>query len=86
MVLLEKLADLVPQPLLHLLRFHGCHPIVPAKPVAEPAARCDASAPSRGHRLRRATLPARVFSSDISEYTATPVRVRRLTLAVRPAT
>ena len=41
--------------------------IVPAKPVAEPAADGDASAPPCAHRLRWAALLARVFSSDLSE-------------------
>ena len=85
MDLLEKLAALVPPPRLHLLRYHGLlaprararDRIVPAKPVAEPsAAACDASAPSCGHRLRWATLLARVFSSDLSECAACGGRLR----------
>ena len=64
---------------LHLLRYHGVlaprararDRIVAAKPVAEPsAADGDESAASCGHRLRWATLLARVFSSDLSECAA----------------
>ena len=59
MELLEKLAALVPPPRLHLLRYHGVLAprardrgrIVPTKPVAEPAADGDTSAPSCTHRL-----------------------------------
>ena len=75
MELLENLAALVPPPRLHLLRYHGVLAprardrgrIVPAKPVAEPAADGDTSAPPCAHRLRWAALLARVFSSDLSE-------------------
>ena len=71
---LEKLAALVPPPRLHLLRYHGVLAprardrgrIVPTKPVAEPAADGDTSAPSCTHRLGWAALLARVFSSDLS--------------------
>ena len=78
MELLEKLAALVPPPRFHLLRYHGVLAprardrgrIVPAKPVAEPAADCDASAPSCGHRLGWAALLARVFGVDLSECAA----------------
>ena len=85
MELLEKLAALVPPPRLHHLRYHGVLAprardrgrIVPAKPVAEPAADGDTSAPSCTHRLGWAALLARVFSSDLSECAAA-VRVRGL--------
>ena len=61
-------------PRLHLLRYHGVLAprardrgrIVPAKPVAEPAADGDTSAPSCTDRLGWAALLARVFSSDLS--------------------
>ncbi len=83
MELLEKLAALVPPSRFHLLRYHGVlaprarDRIVPAKPVAEPsAADGDASAASCGHRLRWATLLARVFSTDLSECAACGGRVR----------
>ncbi len=71
MELLEKLAALVPPPRFHLLRYHGVlaprararDRIVPAQPGAEPAAQdASPSAASCGHRLRWATLLARVFS------------------------
>ena len=73
------LAALVPPPRFHLLRYHGLlaprararERIVPAQPVAEPAAADgSASAASCGHRRRWATLLARVFSSDLSECAA----------------
>ena len=59
MELLEKLAAPVPPPRFHLLRYHGVLAprardrgrIVPTKPVAEPAADGDTSAPSCTHRL-----------------------------------
>ena len=85
MELLEKLAALVPPPRFHLLCYHGVlaprararERIVAAKPVAEPsAADGSASAASCGHRLRWATLLARVFSSDISECAACGGRLR----------
>ena len=75
MELLEKLAALVPPPRLHLQRYHGVLAprardrgrIVPAKPVEEStAANGASSAPPCAHRLRWATLLARVFSSDLS--------------------
>ncbi len=87
----EKLAALVPPPRFHLLRYHGVLAprararIVPAKPVAEPAADGDASAPSCAHRLRWATLPARVFSSDISECAACGGRLRIIAALTDPA-
>ncbi len=94
MELPEKLAALVPPPRLHLLRYHGVlaprarsrDRIVPAKPVAEPAAAdCDASAPSSGHRLRWATLLPRVFSSDISQCAACGGRLRIIAAQTDPA-
>ena len=73
MELLEKLAALVPPPRFHLLRYHGVLAprdrgrIVPAKPDEESTAADRASsAPPCAHRLRWATLLARVFSSDLS--------------------
>ncbi len=94
MELLEKRAALVPPPRFHLLRYHGVlaprararERIVPAKPVAEPsAADGDASAVSCGHRLRWATLLARVFSSDISECAACGGRLRIIAALTDPA-
>ncbi len=92
MELLEKRAVLVPPLRLHLLRYPSVlvprarDRIVPAKPVAEPsAADCDASAPSGGHRRRWATLPARVFSSDISECAAGGGRRRIIAARTDPA-
>ena len=85
MELLEKRAALVPPPRFHLLRYHGLlaprararERIVPAQPVAEPAAADgSASAASCGHRRRWATLLARVFSSDLSECAACGGRLR----------
>ena len=85
MELLAKRAALVPPPRFHLLRYHGVlaprararERIVPAQPVAEPsAADGSASAASCGHRLRWATLLARVFSSDLSECAACGGRLR----------
>ncbi len=85
MELLEKLAALVPPPRFHLLRYHGVlaprararDRIVPAQPVAEPsAADASTSAAACGHRLRWATLLARVFSSDLSECAACGGRLR----------
>ena len=87
MELLEKRAALVPPPRLHLLRYHGVlaprararDRIVPAQPVeASPPADGDTSAPSCGHRLRWATLLARVLGADLSQCAAA-VRVRGLT-------
>ena len=94
MELLEKLAALVPPPRLHLLRYHGVLAprarardlIVPAQPVAEPsAADGAASAASCGHRLRWATLLARVFSSDLSECAACGGRLRIIAALTDPA-
>ena len=94
MELLEKLAALVPPPRFHLLRYHGVlaprararERIVPAQPVAEPsAADGSASAASCGHRLRWATLLARVFSSDISECAACGGRLRIIAARTDPA-
>ena len=91
---LEKRAALVPPPRFHLLRYHGVlaprprarERIVPAKPVAEPsAADGDASPASCGHRLRWATLLARVFSSDISECAACGGRLRIIAARTDPA-
>ena len=88
------LAALVPPPRFHLLRYHGVlaprararERIVPAKPVAEPAAADgDASAASCGHRLRWATLLARVFSSDLSECAACGGRLRIIAALTDPA-
>ena len=81
MELLEKLTALVPPPRLHLLRYHGVlaprararDRIVPAQPGAEPAAAdASTSAAACGHRLRWATLLARVFSSDLSRCSSSP--------------
>ena len=94
MELLEKLAALVPPPRIHLLRYHGVlaprardrHRIVPAKPVEESTAADRASsATACGHRLRWATLLARVFSSDISECTACGGRLRIIAALTDPA-
>ena len=94
MELLEKRAALVPPPRFHLLRYHGVlaprararERIVPAQPVAEPAAADgSASAASCGHRLRWATLLARVFSSDLSECAACGGRLRILAARTDPA-
>ncbi len=93
MELLEKLAALVP-PRFHLLRYHGFLAprardrgrIVSAKPVEEStAADRDSSAPPGGHRLRWATLLARVFSSDISECAACSGRLRIVAALTDPA-
>ena len=81
MELLEKLAALVPPPWFHLLRYHGVLAprardrgrIVPAKPVEESTAADRASsAPPCAHRLRWATLLARVFSSDLRDSLPAP--------------
>ena len=81
MELLEKLAALVPPPRFHLLRYHGVLAprardrgrIVPAKPVEESTAADRASsAPPCAHRLRWATLLARVFSSDLRDSLPAP--------------
>ena len=92
MELLEKLAALVPSPRFHLLRYHGVlvprarDRIVPAKPVAEPsAADGAASAAPCSHRLRWATLLARVFSSDLSECAACGGRLRIIAALTDPA-
>ena len=94
MELLEKLVALVPPPRFHLLRYHGVlaprararDRIVPAQPVAEPAAADgSASAASCGHRLRWATLLARVFSSDLSECAACGGRLRIIAARTDPA-
>ena len=92
MELLEKLAALVPPPRFHLLRYHSVlaprarDHIVPAKPVAEPSvADGSASAASCGHRLRWATLLARVFSSDLSECAACGGRLRIIAALTDPA-
>ena len=91
MELLEKLDGSGPPARIHLLRYHGVlaprardrHRIVPAKPVEESTvADRESSAAACAHRLRWATLLARVLSSDISEYTTCG---GRLTLAVRSA-
>ena len=83
MELLEKLTALVPPPRFHLLRYHGVLAprarardlIVPAQPVAEPAAADgDASAASCGHRLRWATLLVRVFPSPLDRRRVKPLR------------
>ncbi len=94
MKLLEKLAALVLPPRFHLLRNHGVLApraqirdlIVPAQPVAEPAAADgSASAASCGHRRRWATLLARVFSSDLSECAACGGRLRIIAALTDPA-
>ena len=94
MELLEKLAALVPPPRFHLLCYHGVLAppardrdlIVPAQPVAEPAAADgDASAASCGHRRRWATLLARVFSSDLSACAACGGRLRIIAALTDPA-
>ena len=94
MELLEKLAALVPPPRSHLLRYHGVlapraparERIVPAQPGAEPAAADgSASVASCGHRLRWATLLARVFSSDLSECAACGGRLRIIAALTDPA-
>ena len=94
MELLERLAALVPPPRLHLLPYHGVlaprararDRIVPAAPVAEPsAADGSASTLSCGHRLRWATLLARVFSSDLSECAACGGRLRVVAALTDPA-
>ena len=60
--------------------------IVPAQPGAEPsAADGSASVASCGHRLRWATLLARVFSSDLSECAACGGRLRIITALTDPA-
>ena len=60
--------------------------IVPAQPVAEPAAADgSASAASCGHRRRWATLLARVFSSDLSECAACGGRLRIIAALTDPA-
>ena len=90
MELLEKLAALVPPPRFHLLRYHGVlaprararDRIVPAQPSAADGS---ASAAACGHRLRWATLLARVFSSDISECAACGGRLRIIAALTDPA-
>ena len=91
---LEKLAALVPPPRIHILRYHGIlaprardrHRTVPAKPVEEStAADRESSAAACAHRLRWATLLARVFSSDISECTACGGRLRIIAALTDPA-
>ncbi len=90
MELLEKLAALVPPPRFHLLRYHGVLApralardlIVPAEPAAADGS---ASAASCGHRLRWATLLARVFSSDLSECAACGGRLRIIAALTDPA-
>ena len=87
-------AALVPPPRFHLLHYHGVLAprarardlIVPAQPVAEPAAADGAaSAASCGHRLRWATLLGRVFSSDLSECAACGGRLRIIAALTDPA-
>ena len=94
MELLEKLAALVPPPRFHLLRYHGVlaprararDRIVPAQPGAEPAAEdASPSAAACGHRLRWATLLARVFSSDLSQCAACGGRLRIVAALIDPA-
>ena len=93
MELLEKLAALVPPPRLHLLCYHGVLAprardrgrIVPTKPVAEPAADGDTSAPSCTHRLGWAALLARVFSSDLSACATCGGRLRIVVALTDPA-
>ncbi len=92
MELLEKRAALVPPPRLHLLRYHGVlasrtrarDRIVPAKPVAEPAADGDTSAPSCAHRLGWAALLARVFGADLSQCAAGGGRLRIIAALTDP--
>ena len=94
MALLEKLAALVPPPRFHLLRYHGVLAprardrggIVPAKPVEESTAADRASsAPPCAHRLRWATLLARVFSSDLSACATCGGRLRIVAALTDPA-
>ena len=86
MELLEKLAALVPPPRVLAPRARARDRIVPAQPVAEPsAADGDASVASCGHRLRWATLLARVFSSDLSECAACGGRLRIIAALTDPA-
>ena len=94
MELLEKLAALAPPPRLHLLRYHGVLAprardrgrIVPAKPVEESTAADRASsAPPCAHRLRWATLLARVFSSDLSACATCGGRLRIVAALADPA-
>ena len=59
--------------------------IVPAKPVAEPAADGDTSAPSCTHRLGWAALLARVFSSDLSACATCGGRLRIVAALTDPA-
>ena len=83
--LLEKQASLVPPARFHLPHYPGVLApgdrdpglIVPAKPVEESTAADRASsAPPCAHRLRWATLLARVFSSDLSACAACGGRLR----------
>ncbi len=86
------LAVLVPPPRLHLLRYHGVLAprardrgrIVPAKPVAEPAADGDTSAPSCAHRLGWAALLARVLGADLSACAACGERLRIIAALTDP--
>ena len=59
--------------------------IVPAKPVAEPAADGDTSARSCTHRLGWAALLARVFSSDLSACATCGGRLRIVAALTDPA-
>ena len=83
-----------PRPGIHLLRYHGVLAsrardrgrIVPTKPVAEPAAADRASSPPPcTHRLRWATLLARVFSSDLSACATCGGRLRIVAAPTDPA-
>ena len=94
MELLEKLAALVPPPRLHLLRYHGLLAprargrgrIVPAKPVEESTAADRASSvPPCAHRLRWATLLARVLGADLSACAACGGRLRIIAALTDPA-
>ena len=77
----------------HLLRYHGVLAprardrgrIVPAKPNEESAADRASSAPPCGHRLRWATLLARVFSSDLSACATCGGRLRIVATLTDPA-
>ena len=87
------LAGSCPPPWFQLLRYHGVlaprargH-IVPAKPVEESTAAGPRSERSslRPHRLRWATLLARVFSSDLSACATCGGRLRIVAALTDPA-
>ncbi len=91
---LEKLADLVPPPRFHLLRYHGVLAprtrdrgrIVPATPVEEStAADRESSAVSYFHRLGWAALLTRGFAADPSECAACGGRLRIIAALTDPS-